>query len=92
MNENRQYDVIIIGAGPAGIFTALEMTERKPGSRVLIVDTGRQIKYRACPARINGQCAHCDPCAIVHGQKLPAVPVALRYLHSHPAAGSQKSG
>ena len=67
MNENRQYDVIIIGAGPAGIFTALEMTERKPGSRVLIVDTGRQIKYRACPARINGQCAHCDPCAIVHG-------------------------
>ncbi len=67
MNDNHQYDAIIIGAGPAGIFTALELTERKPDSRVLIVDTGRQIKYRACPARINGQCAHCDPCAIVHG-------------------------
>ncbi len=67
MNENRQYDVIIIGAGPAGIFTALEMTERKPLSRVLIVDTGRAIDRRFCPARVNGQCAHCDPCAIVHG-------------------------
>ena len=67
MNQNASYDVIIIGAGPAGIFTALEMTERKPDSRVLIVDTGRAIKNRTCPARINGQCVHCDPCGIVHG-------------------------
>ena len=67
MNQNQQYDIIIIGAGPAGIFTALEITERKPESRVLIVDTGRAIKHRTCPARINGQCVHCDPCGIVHG-------------------------
>jgi len=67
MSDNRQYDVIIIGAGPAGIFTALETTERRPDSRVLIVDTGRDISHRYCPARVNGQCAHCDPCAIVHG-------------------------
>jgi uncharacterized FAD-dependent dehydrogenase len=67
MDSNHQYDIIIIGAGPAGIFTALEMTRQKPDSRVLIVDTGRSINSRACPARINGQCAHCDPCAIVHG-------------------------
>lgn len=67
MSINREFDVIIIGAGPAGIFTALEMTQRKPESRVLIVDTGRAISHRTCPARINGQCAHCDPCAIVHG-------------------------
>lgn len=67
MDSNRQYDLIIIGAGPAGIFAALEMTHARPDSRVLIVDTGRGIAHRSCPARINGQCAHCDPCAIVHG-------------------------
>ena len=67
MEQNQSYDIIIIGAGPAGIFTALEMTTRKPDSRVLIVDTGRAIKNRTCPARINGQCVHCNPCGIVHG-------------------------
>ena len=65
--NNNHYDIIIIGAGPAGIFAAMEMTQRKPDARVLIVDTGRAISHRTCPARINGQCAHCDPCAIVHG-------------------------
>ncbi|MCE5342865.1 MAG: FAD-binding protein [Eubacteriales bacterium] len=67
MDSNQNYDIIIIGAGPAGIFTALEMTRQRPESHVLIVDTGRSISHRSCPARINGQCAHCDPCAIVHG-------------------------
>ncbi len=65
--SNNHYDIIIIGAGPAGIFAALEMTQRKPDARVLILDTGRAISHRACPARVNGQCVHCDPCAIVHG-------------------------
>ncbi len=65
--ENKKFDFIIIGAGPAGIFAALEMAQKRPQSRVLIVDTGRAISHRACPARIDGQCKHCDPCAIVHG-------------------------
>ena len=65
--ENKNFDFIIIGAGPAGIFAALEIAEKRPQSRVLIVDTGRAISHRACPARIDGQCKHCDPCAIVHG-------------------------
>ena len=65
--ENKNFDFIIIGAGPAGIFAALEMAQKRPQSRVLIVDTGRAISHRACPARIDGQCKHCDPCAIVHG-------------------------
>lgn len=64
---NNNYDIIIIGAGPAGIFAALEMTNKKPDSRVLIVDTGRAVSHRACPARLNGQCVHCKPCAIMHG-------------------------
>ncbi len=62
-----QFDLIIIGAGPAGIFAALEMTQKRPESHVLIVDTGRAISHRTCPARIDGQCKHCDPCAIMHG-------------------------
>lgn len=41
MSETLQYDAVIIGAGPAGIFTALEISEKKPDARVLIVDMGR---------------------------------------------------
>ncbi len=67
--EDRQAydDAVVIGAGPAGIFTALELTAVRPGSRVLIVDSGRAIASRACPARKTGKCVHCDPCGIVHG-------------------------
>lgn len=64
--ENRIFDAIIIGAGPAGIFTALELTHLKPESKVLIVDMGRAIAHRTCPARTTGKCVHCDPCGIVH--------------------------
>ncbi len=64
---SKQYDVIVIGAGPAGIFTALELAEIRPQTRVLIVDMGRAIKNRACPMRTAGKCMNCDPCAIVSG-------------------------
>ena len=66
MEQNR-FDMIIIGAGPAGIFAALEYAEKKPEGKVLNVDAGRAIASRVCPARQNGQCLHCEPCAIVHG-------------------------
>lgn len=61
------YDAIIIGAGPAGIFTALELTKLKPEAKVLIVDQGRKLSTRTCPARKTGVCVHCNPCAIVNG-------------------------
>jgi uncharacterized FAD-dependent dehydrogenase len=61
------YDVIIVGAGPAGIFTALEITKLRPESRILIVDRGKGIEKRACPARKTGKCVHCNPCSITFG-------------------------
>lgn len=61
------YDVIIVGAGPAGIFTALELTKLRPNLSILIVDKGRNIEKRRCPARQTGKCAGCVPCAITYG-------------------------
>jgi uncharacterized FAD-dependent dehydrogenase len=61
------YDVVIVGAGPAGIFTALEIANKKPELSVLIVDKGRSIEKRKCPARDNGKCVKCNPCGITFG-------------------------
>lgn len=64
----QKYDVIIIGAGPAGIFTALELVDRAPGLSVLILEKGKDIEGRICPSKENNvQCRHCDPCSIVNG-------------------------
>lgn len=62
-----QYDVLVIGAGPAGIFTALELDKHSPELKVLVVDMGRTIEKRACPARKTGVCAKCPVCAITSG-------------------------
>ena len=61
-----KYDVIIVGAGPAGIFSALEITE-KNNLNVLILDRGQDINQRRCPASRGFECIHCDPCAVLSG-------------------------
>ncbi len=61
-----KYDVIIVGAGPAGIFSALEITE-KNDLNVLILDRGQDINQRKCPASRGFECVHCDPCAVLSG-------------------------
>ena len=43
------YDVIIVGAGPAGIFTAYELNKNKPNSNILLIEGGRSIDKRFCP-------------------------------------------
>lgn len=66
MAENT-YDVIIIGAGPGGIFTAYELKRKSPECRVLMIEKGRSIEQRSCPKRTTGQCVGCQPCSITTG-------------------------
>jgi len=62
------YDVVLVGAGPAAIFCALELIWRHPGLRLLMLEKGRDIKERHCPSReLQAPCFHCPSCAIVSG-------------------------
>jgi len=61
-----KYDVIIVGAGPAGIFSALELTEKSDLS-VLILDRGPEIGSRKCPSSRGLECRHCEPCSVLSG-------------------------
>jgi len=66
MNSNH-YDVIIIGAGPSGIFCAYELTEKRPDLKILIIEKGRPIEKRVCPKRTTRVCVGCKPCSITTG-------------------------
>ena len=67
MNPNSQYDVIIIGAGPSGIFCAYEIIKNKPDMRILMIEKGRPIEKRTCPKRTTKTCVGCKPCSITTG-------------------------
>ncbi len=58
---------LIIGAGPAGIFTALELVEMQSDKRILIVEKGESIERRYCPKVKCGVCMKCKNCAITTG-------------------------
>ena len=61
-----KYDVIIVGAGPAGLFATQELT--KNGQKVLLIDKGRSIDARVCPMKKGApECVHCNPCNVVCG-------------------------
>jgi len=61
------YDVIIIGAGPSGIFCAYELIEKKPDMKILMIEKGRSIEKRNCPKRKTKVCVGCQPCSITTG-------------------------
>ena len=62
------YDVIIVGAGPAGIFTAYELKKQKPQSKILLIEAGKQIDKRHCPKDRTNVCVSCKPyCHITSG-------------------------
>lgn len=65
---NNKYDVIIIGGGPAGIFTALELVKKSPETKILLLEKGRNIEKRSCPInKTTEKCIKCKPCSIVNG-------------------------
>ena len=62
-----KYDVIIIGAGPSGIFCAYELKKHDKNLKVLIIEKGRSIEKRVCPKRKTLKCVNCTPCSITTG-------------------------
>ncbi len=65
----KQYDVAIIGAGPAGTFAAYELIEKKPQLRIVVLESGRDIYHRLCPIAAGkvDACINCKPCNIMRG-------------------------
>ncbi|MDI6691995.1 MAG: NAD(P)/FAD-dependent oxidoreductase [Anaerosomatales bacterium] len=66
MTAAERYDAVIVGAGPAGIFAALELARSGRVARIAIVDRGKPIEKRRCPAR-ETHCVGCETCAIMSG-------------------------
>ena len=61
-------DIVIIGAGPAGIFTALELIKKGSKRQITIVEKGSPIEKRACPKSKTQKCVSCKPyCHITTG-------------------------
>ena len=62
------YDLIIVGSGPAGIFTALELIKRGTKKKMLLIEKGKPVEKRHCPKAEVGHCVNCKPsCAITTG-------------------------
>lgn len=61
-------DILIVGAGPAGIFTALELIKKGSRKKITIVEKGKPIEKRHCPKSETKKCINCRPyCHITHG-------------------------
>ena len=63
-----KYDVVIVGAGPAGLFSAYELITKNKKLKIALLDKGSSVKNRVCPMNKNGiPCQNCNPCAILAG-------------------------
>ena len=61
-------DVVIVGAGPAGLFTAYELITKNPNLKITLLERGSSVDKRICPMNAKGiPCQNCNPCAILSG-------------------------
>lgn len=64
----KKYDVIIIGAGPAGIFSALELLSHNKKLKILLLEKGKDIEARVCPTKADKvACRTCPECSLLCG-------------------------
>ena len=61
------YDVIIVGAGPAGLFSAYELVSKNSNLKICLIDQGKLAQNRVCPMKKTGKCVNCQPCNILSG-------------------------
>jgi len=67
-SSNANYDYIVVGGGPAGVFFAYEMITKNPSARILIVERGKSVEKRKCLEPVLGKCIKCKPfCNITNG-------------------------
>ena len=62
------FDVVIVGAGPAGLFCAYELIENNPKLKIMILEKGKFVKNRVCPMnKLKTECKNCNPCGVLSG-------------------------
>ena len=63
------YDVVIIGAGPSGLFSAYELISKNKNLKILLMDEGSFANKRVCPmvSKNSSECLNCRPCSILSG-------------------------
>lgn len=63
-----KYDLIVVGAGPSGIFLCHELKKSNEAMRILLIDQGKSVEKRTCPVAHGGKCVKCKPfCHITNG-------------------------
>lgn len=63
----KKYDVIVVGAGPSGVFLAYEMLQLDKTKKVLLIEQGKAVEKRCCPIEKVGKCVNCSMCNITCG-------------------------
>ena len=65
---SEKYDIIVVGAGPGGVFLAYEMLQKNKNKKVLLIEQGKKVENRICPIEKIGKCSKCKPfCNITSG-------------------------